>query len=236
MNHFNHHDYNQTHTPYGISSPQSFINKVFGWMAVGLGLTAGVAYYVSPYQNPDLFMSLMRGPLWILFIVQIGLVLSFQTQWQNLSFGASLGILGLYATLNGVVLAPLAYVYTASSLMQTFLTASLMFGIMALYGAVTKYDLSKIRHIISMALLGMLISLVVNMFLKSPTFEVALSVIGVLLFSVLTAYRMQEIRHASMQNLPQDVHNKLALIHALGLYLALINIFLYLLRFMGRRR
>ena len=216
---------------------RGFMPKVFGWMFAGLSLSAGIAHYFSPEVNPLLFRRLATGPLWMLLIAQFGLVMFYSFRWQKLSFGTSAGIFLTYSALSGVTLAPITYIYTRASIVQTFVVAAGLFGVTALYGWLTEHDLSQYSGILTMGLLGMMVAMFANWWFQSSMAELAISCIGVLLFTVLTAYDMQKLKYVSQFHTHDpEMRSKLALMGALHLYLDLLNLFLFLLRLMGQRR
>ena len=229
MNYFND---NQSY----VSMAEGFMSKVYGWMTAGLCITAAVAYYLSPTVNPQLF-SAMSQYLMIFALIQFGLAMYFSFAWQKSDFVTLAGIFILYSALTGVVLAPLAYIYTGESLFQVFLIAAAMFGTMAVYGSVTKSDLSSMRNILFMALIGLIIANVINMFLQNAQFNIVIACFGVGAFSLLTAYDVQMLRQLGSQRVAtQEEMNKIALVGALSLYLNLINLFIYLLQLFGKKR
>lgn len=216
---------------------RGFMPKVFGWMMAGLGITAGVSYLCSPEVNPALFMKIVTGPIWLLAIVQFGLVMFYSARWQELSPAAGATIFATYSALNGLLLAPLAYIYTGASLMQTFIVAAGTFATMALYGWVTDHDLSSYSGLLTMGMFGLVISLVVNLFFQSSTFDLIISCVGVLIFTVLTAYNVQTLKQISQHHFEDSqMRSRVALVGALQLYMNLLNLFLYLLRLLGQRR
>lgn len=216
--------------------PASFINSLYGWMTLGLALTAGVGYLLSPAVNPELFARVAGGPLWIVMLVQIGIAFYHASNWQTLSVGANLGLFSTYAALNGVLLAPLAYIYTGASIVQTFLVAAGTFLIMSIYGYFTSYNMLGIGSYLRMALIGMCVAILVNMFFASTQMELLISLVGVVIFTVLTAYDTQVIKELGARVSGSENRQKLAIVGALTLYLDLINLFIYLLRFMGKKK
>ena len=143
----------------------------------------------------------------------------------------------MYCCLTGLILAPLAYIYTGESLFQVFLIAAAMFGTMAVYGTVTKSDLSSMYNILLMALIGLIIANFVNMFLQNAQFDIVIACFGVGAFSLLTAYDVQMLRRLGYQAVgTEEEVNKFALVGALSLYLNLINLFIYLLKLFGKKR
>jgi FtsH-binding integral membrane protein len=215
----------------------SFMAGVYGWMSCALAITAGVSYYVA--HNPMILMYL-RMHSWVmlgLFIAQFALVLGITFMINRISFITALVLFLLYAVSLGITLSSIFYIYTEGSIISTFLTTAGMFGVMSLYGYITKADLTSMGNISFMALIGLIIGSVVNMFLQSEQFDYILSGIGVVVFVLLTAYDTQKIKQIGRHMLAdQETMSKIALIGALNLYLDFINLFLFLLRFMGNRR
>ena len=227
--------YNQIHTNQNEST---FFAHVFGWMSAGLGVTAGTAYYIA-YQQPQILQHIIQSP-WLLialFLVQIGLVVSLASLAPSLPFGVALSVFFGYAMLNGVTLSSIVFEYTQESLALTFGIAAAMFLVMALFGYTTRINLAPVGIFGIMALCGIIIASIVNLFLKSSTMELVLSAVGVVVFAALTAYDIQKLRM-----LPQIVSTQnrrltnLGLLGALMLYLDFINLFIMLLRFTGNRR
>ena len=143
----------------------------------------------------------------------------------------------LYAATLGVTLSSIFLVYTYTSIFATFLVTSVMFGAMAIYGYFTKADLSSMGSYLLMALVGLIIGGLVNMFLKNQTFQYMISAVGVLIFTLLTAYDVEKIKRMSQEMLgDRETMAKISILGALMLYLDFVNLFLYLLQFMGRRR
>ncbi len=213
-----------------------FLSGVYAWMAAALLLTAGTAYYVA--ATPAVFSLFMQPVAQLaLFLVQIGLVLVLGFFIMRMNFVTAMVCFLLYAISLGLTLSVIFYLYTAGSIYQTFLTTAGMFAIMSIYGYFTKSDLTAIGNISIMLLFGMMLAFVVNFFLKSSTFDLMLSGLGVILFTLLTAYDTQKLKQLSQQFLAdQEVMAKVALMGALTLYLDFINLFLFLLRFMGQKR
>lgn len=226
-------------TKYSTSQPMArgFMQKVFAWMTVGVSISAGLAYYFSPEVNPLLFRRLAGGPLWLLFAVQFGLVMYYMFSWQKLSTATSAGIFITYSALSGVTLAQITYIYTQASLVQTFVVAAGLFAVMAIYGWITDHDLSQYDSLLTMGLFGLIIALFANWFFQSSTFDLMISCVGVLLFTVLIAYDMQKLKYISRYHADDpEMSGRLALMGALHLYLDMLNLFLYTLRLMGQRR
>lgn len=219
----------------------NLLYRVYGWMCLALALTASTAYYVS--TSPS-FLAMIFGqdgkgtmvPI-ILFIVQIGLVLALSLLIQRISYPMAVILFLLYALTLGVTLSAIFLVYTYTSIFATFLVASGMFGAMAIYGYFTKSDLSSMGSFLFMALIGLVIGGFVNMFLKSDSFQYVLAAIGVLIFTLYTAYDVQKIKNIMQDRLAdRETMSKVAIIGALTLYLDFVNLFLSLLQFMGRKK
>ena len=207
----------------------SFINKVYGFMTLGLFLTALIAHSAFQYIPIERLARIMMPCIIAEFVLVM--VLSFAA--TKLSSGAAFLCFVGYAALNGISLSTIFYVYHAGSIAKAFFITGGTFGLMSLYGLVTKRDLTSIGNLLVMALLGLVIASIVNIFLKSPAFDLVLSVIGVLIFVGLTAYDTQKIKNINDMGIN---HTGLAVIAALSLYLDFVNLFLYILRFTGRRK
>lgn len=215
----------------------SFMAGVYGWMSCALALTAGAAYYIA--SSPAIFTYIYTHSAILigLLIFQLGLVIAIGALINRISFIAALVMFLLYAITLGVTLSSVFYVYTEASILSTFLTTMLMFASMSLYGYLTKADLTSMGSMSMMALIGLIIGMVVNMFLQSEKFDYILSGIGVVVFVLLTAYDTQKIKQIARPMLvDQQLIEKVTLLCALTLYLDFVNLFLYLLRFMGKRR
>jgi len=234
MNYFNN---NQGHD---AVMAQGFMSKVYGWMAGGLGLTAMTSFLISPYNNPKLFMMLFGsgfGPVILLAFIQIGIVFYFWHSWQKLSYSTMSALYIAYSVLTGVILTPVVFSYTAASVFSTFAITAGMFAAMALYGSITKSDLSKMSNVLFMGLIGLVIANVCNMFFQSAGFNLMIACVGVGIFSLLIAYDMQKLKKLSRELVasPEDIA-KISLLGAMMLYLDVVNLFLYLLRIFGQRR
>jgi FtsH-binding integral membrane protein len=212
------------------------MHKVYGWMAAGLALTAGASYYIA---QTDFVQTVTQntGLLIVLFLLQIGLVIYLSAFIQTMSLSMARFSFILYSFLNGVTLASIFLVYTQESIASTFLITAGMFATMAIYGYVTKTDLTGMGNFLLMALFGLIIAMVVNMFLQSASMQYVISACGVIIFTLLTAYDVQKIKQLG-QTLEHggEFQDKVVIIGALTLYLDFINLFLYLLQFMGKKK
>ena len=211
------------------------MRKTFGWMAMCLLITALTA---MGFINSGLFYQIATsGAMWLLIIAELVLVLVLSARINRMSVATATIMLIVYSALNGVTLSFIFVVYSLGSIAKTFFITTGMFGVMALVGATTKRDLSKLGSILFMALIGLIIASLVNIFLRSSGLDWIISLIGVVLFTALTAYDVQRVKQlAAESDLYDDTQvGRLAVISALSLYLDFINLFLYLLRFFGRK-
>lgn len=215
----------------------SFMSGVYGWMSCALAITAGTAYYIASTPAVFSYIYTHSGILLGLFFAQMALVFAITFFLNRISFATALVLFLVYAATLGITLSSIFYVYTESSILTTFLTTAGMFGVMSLYGYVTKADLTSVGSISFMVLIGLVIGMLVNMFLKSEQFDYILSGVGVVIFTLLTAYDTQKMKNIARSMVTeQEMISKMTLIGALTLYLDFINLFLFLLRFMGNRR
>jgi FtsH-binding integral membrane protein len=208
-------------------------------MAIGLLVTAGAAYVTT--TTPSL-LGLLRYPLVVFgaLILEIVLVATLAVAIWKLSTGAATAIFFAYAAMNGFTLSLVLLLYAPQTLTLAFVSTAALFGAMTIVGLTTKLDLTKLGTFLFMGLIGLLIAMFVSIFFRSSTFELIISVLGVLLFTGLTAYDTQKIvRMASdprLQAGKSDLMRRLSIMGALSLYLDFINLFLFILRLMGRRR
>ena len=211
------------------------MRKTFGWMAMCLLITALTA---MGFVNSGLFYHIASsGAMWLLIIAELVLVFVLSARINKMSVATATIMLIVYSALNGVTLSFIFVVYSLGSIAKTFFITTGMFGVMALVGATTKRDLSKLGSILFMALIGLIIASLVNIFLRSSGLDWIISLIGVVLFTAMTAYDVQRVKQlAAESDLYDDTQvGRLAVISALSLYLDFINLFLYLLRFFGRK-
>lgn len=217
----------------------SFIRSVYNWMAIGLALTAFTAYYVA--STPALLQFIFGNQMVLfgLIIGELGMVFYLSARVHKLSAGTATSLFVLYAILNGATLASIFIIYTASSIVATFLTCALTFAACSVFGMVTKRDLASMGGFMMMGLIGIIIASLVNMFLRSPGLSSVISYVGVLVFVGLTAYDTQKLKQMAMTQ-PADasgaVVRKGAIMGALTLYLDFINLFIMLLHIFGGSR
>lgn len=214
-----------------------YMSSVYGLMSLAAAITAVVAYYVS--VTPRIYQPLFSSPwtLFGLFLVQILCVVGLTVLLPKLNFFFAFLLFIGYAGLLGLTLSVIFLSFQMSSIYLAFFISAGMFAAMAIYGYFTRTDLTSIGNILFMALFGLIIGLVVNLFLKSPMVDVFLSAVGVILFTGLTAYDSQRIKHIGRIMIAQGISSsKVAVVGALTLYLDFINLFLYMLQLIGRRR
>jgi FtsH-binding integral membrane protein len=209
----------------------AFLSQAFLWMFAGLLLTAGVAYVVQ--SNPKL-LEFASGNFFLLFIAQLAIVMVIAGAITRISASAALALFFVYAATLGITIGLIVASYTTGSVASAFLSASAMFGAAAIYGRVTQRSLAKMGSILFMGLIGLLVAMVLNIFLASSAVTFAISIVGVVLFTALTAYDVQRIQSGAIAAYTGSME-KAAVIGALQLYLDFINIFLFLLRLLGGR-
>ena len=222
---------------------RAYMLRVYNYMLLGLGLTGLMAWFTA---NTPAFAQLffnqtaggytLSGLGWIVLLAPLGLVFFISFRIQQMSFATAQATFWIYAGLMGIGLTPVLMLYTGASVAQVFFTTAATFGAMSLWGYTTKRDLSGFGSFLFMGLIGIIIASVVNMFLQSSMTQWVISVLGVLIFTGLTAYDTQSIKETYFVGDDGTVAGKKAIMGALRLYLDFINLFLMLLRLMGDRR
>ncbi len=215
---------------------QTTMSRVYGWMSLALIISAVSALYTV--QSPTLLSLVFSSKLTFfgLIIAELALVMGLTANIMRLSFPIAALLMGLYSVINGVTLSCILLVYQAGTIQAAFLASALTFGCMSAIGYFTRKDLSSMGGILSMGLIGVIIASLVNIFMHNSTLDAIITYVGLLVFIGLTAYDTQKIKLwlASSDEMQMDVR-KIALIGALNLYLDFINIFLFILRLLGRR-
>ena len=212
------------------------MRKVYVWMTLALVITGFTAYGVA--TSPGVLQLIFGNKIlfWGMIIAELALVIGVSAAINRLSLTTATLMFILYSVINGALFSSIFLIYTASSIATVFFITAGTFGVMALIGYTTKTDLTSIGKYLFMALIGLIIATLVNMFIKSEGFTYILSYIGVLIFVGLTAYDSQKIKQMLLQAPDAgEGAQKLALLGALTLYLDFINLFIYLLRILGRR-
>lgn len=213
------------------------MRKVYTWMTLALVLTGLTAYGVA--TSPGIMMALYSNSalMWGLVIAEFALVIGISAAINRLSLATATLMFVAYSVINGAMLSSIFMIYTAASIASVFFITAATFAVMALIGYTTKTDLTSVGKLLFMALIGLVIATIVNMFIGSSTMTLICSYVGVLIFVGLTAYDSQKIKNMLMQAPDADESSqKLALLGALTLYLDFINLFIYLLRIFGDRR
>jgi FtsH-binding integral membrane protein len=221
----------------GTTAVSTLLKSVYLQMAAALSITGLVAYFLSQSMDFWYFMSENPPFIWIILIAQIGVVVWLSARLNSMSISAATLLFILYSVLMGVTMTTIFMIYTAASIASTFFITAGMFFVMSVIGYVTRMDLSKVGSVLFMALIGIIIASVVNIFLHSETLYWIISYAGVIIFVGLTAYDTQKIKGMIAEyGAVDEVGYKLALFSALILYLDFINLFLFLLRIFGNRK
>lgn len=214
-----------------------FLAKVFNWMAMGLGLTGLIALITA---ETGLALKIAASPVFFVLIIgELGMVFYLSARINRIQAGTASLLFYGYSILNGLTLSVIFLAYTRASIAGTFFITAGMFGAMAVYGTVTKRDLSGFGSFLFMGLIGIIIASIVNIFLQSSSLYWAISLIGVFIFTGLTAYDVQKIKNMGEQGIleqGEEAIKKGSIMGALALYLDFINLFLMLLRFFGGSR
>jgi hypothetical protein len=224
-------------TPLAIGAERvtAFLRKVYGWMFVGLGITAAVAFAVA--SSPAILQVIFGN--WFLFIglmvAELGLVVALSARVDKMAPRTAAALFVVYSALNGATLSIILLAFTGASIATTFLVAAGMFGALALYGTTTRRSLAGIGQFVFMGLIGLVIAMVVGVFWKAPALQFVISVVGVLVFTGLTAWDAQRLKAIAAVTPDNQIAGR-SVVGALRLYLDFINLFLFLLRFLGARR
>lgn len=237
--------YNQSYNSFDTTSYESrstsfpaVMKNVYLWMCFALAMTGLTAAYVA--TQPQIWQAIATNQIlfWGLMIAEVGLVFYFSARIMKMSLMTAGLVFAAYSILNGVTMSFIFLAYTAESIATTFFITAGTFGAMTIVGYTIKKDLGMMGRILFMALIGVIIASVINMFVGSSSLQFGISILGVLIFTGLTAYDTQKIKMMVMQygNSQNDQVMKLALLGSLSLYLDFINLFIYLLRFLGNSR
>ena len=228
---------------YATDSPssviKSFMYKVYGWMFIGLAITSGVTFACFSYHAELMafFKTKPFVPMLLLF-GQLFVGLGFAFGLKKINFSFAFFLFSIYSAITGVTFSFLLMAYTPASVLSTFIVTCGMFGAMAVYGYFTRADLSSMGHFLIMGVVGLIVGGIVNLFMHSSAFEYLLSVAGVIIFTLLTAYDVQKIKKiaTAVGYGAQVSANKMALFGAFQLYLDFILLFQYLLKLMGKEK
>ena len=220
------------------SAQAALFRSVYVWMTLALAITGFVALYVAKSYTLLNAMAENSFLFWGLLIAEVGLVMYLSARIHRISFSTATILFIVYSVLNGVTMSILFMVYTMSSIATTFFVTAGTFGATALYGYVTKKDLTRIGNLCIMGVIGLIIASLVNLFLQNSMMDLIISYIGVLLFVGLTAYDSQKIKQLLSDDSIEinETTQKIALMGSLTLYLDFINLFIYMLRILGDRK
>jgi uncharacterized protein len=217
---------------------RSFMLSVYNYMGLGLAITGVVAFAVA--SSPAIYMPIFTSPLkWVVMLAPLGFIFFLSARIQSMSVSAAQITFWLFAAVMGISMASIFLVFTGESIARVFFVTAATFGAVSLYGYTTKRDLSGVGSFLFMGLIGIIIASVVNIFLASSALQFAVSVIGVLVFTGLTAWDTQRLKEqyvGSLQYAGADIASKSAVMGALSLYLNFINLFTMLLQLMGNQR
>lgn len=224
---------------------KKFMANVFLWMFIALGISAAVSLYCTlNVQVLAEYLFRSEGGLnilgWVVMLAPIGFVMLMSFGFARLSTPAITALFLLYSAINGISFSFILLLYTAGSVLTCFLSASAMFGVMAVMGYTTDKDLTGFGRILTMGLVGIMVALLINIFLQNGAMDYIISFIGVMVFTGLTAYDVQKLKRIGMgveyEGTSANEVKKLSVLGALILYLDFVNLFLFLLRLFGGRR
>jgi FtsH-binding integral membrane protein len=223
-------------TPLPVADRVSeFLRAVYGWMCIGLAITAVTAWQIA--GSPAIVMAIARNRLLFFGLMgaQLGVVFYLSARVEKMASSTAAGLFVLYSALTGVTMAFVMLAYTGESIANTFLITAGSFGSLAAYGTLTKRSLSGLGSFLFMGLIGVLLASLVGIFWQSDALQFVISFIGVIVFAGLTAYDAQRLKAMALAS-PGGQTGSYAIVGALALYLDFINLFLFLLRFTGNRR
>lgn len=213
----------------------AFLTRVYGWMGVGLLITAVIAYAVASSATLVEAVIVNRMVFWVLVIAQLGLVFYLSARINQMAPATAAGLFMLYSALVGVTSSVIFLIFTGASIVQTFIVTAGMFGATAVFGTVTRKSLAGLGHFMFMGLIGLVLASIVGIFWHNDALQFAISIVGVLVFTGLTAWDAQRLKQMALA-LPDGRTGAYAVVGALSLYLDFINLFFFLLRFTGSRR
>ncbi|MGB8817218.1 MAG: Bax inhibitor-1/YccA family protein [Rhizobiaceae bacterium] len=218
---------------------RAYMLRVYNLMALALGITGVTAWatYALAMSNPAFANLIYASPLrWVLMLAPLGLVFFLGFRINSMSVSAAQTTFWAYAALLGASLSTIFIVFTGASIVQTFFISATAFGALSLYGYTTKRDLTAMGSFLIMGVWGILIASIVNIFLQSSALQFAISAIGVLAFAGLTAYDTQKIKEMYFEGDDEATGGRKAIMGALNLYLDFVNLFMFMLQFLGDRR
>lgn len=213
----------------------AFLSRVYGWMFAGLLVTAVTAFTVAASPALIEMLILNRIVFWALIIGQLGLVIYLSARVEKVAPTTAAGLFILYSALTGITSSVILLIYTGASITSTFIVTAGMFGATAVFGTVTKRSLAGVGQFMFMGLIGLILASIVGIFWQNSALQFVISVVGVLVFTGLTAWDAQRLKQMAVA-LPDGRVGAYAVVGALSLYLDFINLFFFLLRFTGSRR
>jgi FtsH-binding integral membrane protein len=213
----------------------TFLRAVYGWMSAGLAITAVTALFVAASPALVAAIATNRVLFWGIVIAQLGIVFVLSARVQQLAPSTASMLFVAYSALTGVTISFVLLVYTGESVASTFLIAAGMFGATAVYGTTTRRSLAGVGQFLFMGLIGLLLASLIGIFWHNDGLQFMISLVGVIVFTGLAAYDAQRLKEMALA-LPGGQVGSLAIVGALALYLDFINLFLFLLRFLGNRR
>lgn len=217
---------------------RSYMLSVYNYMGIGLGLTGLAAYATAMFAdaNPALAGALYNSPLrWVIMLAPLGFVFFLSARIHKMSVSSAQTTFWLFSAVMGVSISYIFLVFTGASIIQTFFVTAASFGALSLYGYTTKRDLSGLGSFLIMGVFGLILASIVNIFLGSSALHFAISVLGVLIFAGLTAYDTQRIKEMYYEGDGEATMGRKAIMGALSLYLNFLNMFMFLLQFLGNR-
>jgi uncharacterized protein len=225
----------ETTTTLAAEKVSAFLRAVYGWMFVGLGITAAVAWVVA--DSPELVRAIAVNPLlrWGVILVPLGLVFFLSARVEKMAPATAALLFAVYSALNGVLFSFVLLAYTGAAVASTFFVTAGMFGALAFFGTVTKRSLAGVGQFAIMGLFGVVLASVVGLFFHSSGLQFGISVAGVIVFTGLAAWDAQRLKVMAAA-VPEGRFGSYAVVGALSLYLDFINLFLMLLRLFGGRR
>ena len=212
---------------------RAFMLRVYNYMAAGVALTGIAAFLTYAFTGPELLQSPL---MWVFILAPLGLVFFISARINTLSVEAARGLFFLYAALVGISLSTIFHIYTQSSITRVFFISAAAFGALSLWGYTTRRNLSGFGNFLFMGLIGIIIAILVNLFLRSSGLDWVISIVGVGVFAGLTAYDTQRIKEMYDRGDDAASAGRKAVMGALSLYLNFINLFMMMLRLMGGRR
>lgn len=230
-------EYERNYGNYGVQENAMVVtmNKVYSWMTLALVATALTAMYVAQSETILGIIFGNQAMPWILMLIEVGVVMYLSARINRISYATAVTLFGVYSILNGVVLSVILLIYELSTIYAAFFATAGTFAAMSFIGYTTKKDLSGLGGILTMALIGLIIASLVNLFFHNDTMTSIITYVGVFIFVGLTAYDTQKIKQMLMNSNGAD-QRKIGIMGALSLYLDFVNLFLYILRLFGNRR